>query len=93
MSNAGVLKCGDATSGELLWQLRLKGRFWATPVAAGNHLHLVNSDGVAFAVELGEKGKIAATCELGETIQGTPAAGDGALYVRSDKHLWKIAGK
>jgi hypothetical protein len=28
--------------------------------------------------------------EFGETILCTPAISGGALYVRSDKHLWKI---
>jgi len=91
VNSAGVLTCGDAQSGDVLWQLRLKGRFWATPIAAGNHLHLVNSDGLVQVVRPGEKGEIVARAEMGESIQGTPAAADGAIYVRSDKHLWKIA--
>ena len=93
LNRAGVLACGSLEDGKVLWQLRLKGRFWATPVAAGKHLHLVNADGLAQVVLLGEKGKLAESCELGEKIQGTPAIADGALYVRSDGSLWKIAEK
>ena len=29
----GVLSCGAVADGEILWQLRLKGPFWSTPVA------------------------------------------------------------
>ena len=28
--------------------------------------------------------------ELGETILGTPSLDDGAIYFRSDGHLWKV---
>ncbi len=30
----GILVCGDAADGTVLWQLRLQGPFWATPVLA-----------------------------------------------------------
>lgn len=90
VNRTGVLVCGDAENGEVLWRLRLKGRFWATPIASGEFLYMVNSDGVAYVIALGEKGEIVGECELGETIQGTPAVADGAIFVRSDAHLWRF---
>jgi outer membrane protein assembly factor BamB len=91
INNSGVLVCGDATTGEVLWQLRLEGRCWATPIITGERLYAVNSDGKAFVVELGEKGEIVGKSDFGEGIQGTPAVAGDALLVRSDGHLWKIA--
>jgi outer membrane protein assembly factor BamB len=91
VNRSGVLTCGDAATGQLHWRLRLKGRFWATPLAAGDRLYLVNSDGLAQVVGLGPKGKVIGTGDFGEKILSTPAIADGALYVRSDRHLWKIA--
>jgi hypothetical protein len=32
-----------------------------------------------------------ATNEFGETLLASPAVSGDAMYVRSDKHLWKIA--
>jgi outer membrane protein assembly factor BamB len=94
VSNAGVLACGNASSGEVLWQLRLKGRFWATPVMAGDYLYFINSKGLAQIVQTGDKkATVVSTYDFGEGIQGSPAVADGAMYVRSDKRLWKIAGK
>jgi len=100
INGSGVLACGDAKTGNILWQLRLqvplgektsRGSFTSSPVAAGGHLYLFNEDGVAIVVEEGEKGQIVSSHDFGETILCTPAIADGALYVRSDKHLWKIA--
>jgi len=94
VSNAGVLACGNASSGKVLWQLRLKGRFWATPVMAGDYLYFINSKGLAQIVQTGDKkATVVSTYDFGEGIQGSPAVADGAMYVRSDKTLWKIAGK
>ncbi len=90
VNNSGVLVCGDASNGELLWQLRLSGRCWATPIVAGDRLYVVNSDGKAFVVQVGDKGEIVGESDLGEVIQGTPAVDRDVLFIRSDRHLWKI---
>ncbi|MBI2823723.1 MAG: PQQ-binding-like beta-propeller repeat protein [Planctomycetia bacterium] len=94
INGSGVLLCGDATTGDVLWKLRLKGPFWATPVIAGDRLLAVSQEGHAQIVQLGDKsGEIIAQGDLGEPVFGTPAVADGAVYVRSDGHLWKIAEK
>jgi outer membrane protein assembly factor BamB len=93
INSAGVLLCGDAATGEVKWKLRLKGQFWATPVVAGEHLYIFNQDGLAQVVQLGDtSGEIVSRGEFGEPIFGTPVIADGAIYVRTDGHLWKIAG-
>lgn len=92
INRAGVLSAADAASGAVEWQLRLKGTFWATPVAAGDRLYCVNQEGVVQVVKLdGEKGELASQHELGAETLGTPAIADGALYLRSVGHLWKFA--
>lgn len=92
ITGAGVLRCGNAKTGETLWNLRLKGRFSATPIIAGNRLYAVNQKAVVYAVELGEKkAKILSTRELSGMIQASPAGADGELFIRSDKKLWKFA--
>lgn len=93
LNRAGVLICADAANGEAVWRERLKGPFWATPVLAGGHLYCVNQDGQVQVVALGEEGKLVATNELGESILATPAVANGAMYLRSDAHLWKIGAR
>lgn len=91
LSNANV-RCGDAATGELLWFVRLKGTHWATPVLAGGHLYCVNQNGEMQVVRVGDtSGEIVAENHFGQTIHATPAVAGHALYVRSDKYLWKIA--
>ena len=91
MNNSGVLTCGDAKTGERLWQLRVGGRHWATPVLAGDRLYTFDDNGVAKVVAIGEKGEIVNTTEFGSPVKGSPALANGALFVRTDSHLWKIA--
>ena len=93
MNRAGVLSCADAEQGELLWQLRLQGNFWATPVLVNGHLYCINDAGLAQVVRLGPRGEVVSKSDFGETIQGSPAVGDNAMYVRSDQSLWKVSAE
>jgi len=92
MNSAGVITCADGQTGDRLWQLRVPGKHWSTPVIAGDRMYCFNQDGQAHVVQLGAAGKVISSYDFGETILCSPAVVDGALYVRSDSCLWKIAG-
>jgi outer membrane protein assembly factor BamB len=89
--DAGILVCGDASSGEILWKTRLKDPVWATPVIAGGRLYAVSYDGTVHVVELGKEGALVGKGEIDSGILASPAVADGAIYFRSNRHLWKIA--
>ena len=91
-NDGGVLSCGDAADGKRLWQLRLKGPFSATPVAAGNLLYCVNEKGLLQVVDIAQpEGAVISEMNLGQMILSTPSIAHGALFVRSDGKLWKLA--
>lgn len=93
VNGAGILTCGSVQDGKRLWQLRLTGPFSATPIACGAHLFLVNEKGLLQVVDFRKpEGALISKLELGETILSTPAVANGALFVRSDKTLWKLGG-
>jgi len=91
LNDAGVVTCGDAATGNRLWQLRLKGPFASTPVAAGKHFYAVNEKGLTQVVDATKpEGEVVSELDLGETVLGTPSISGGAIYIRSDAHLWKL---
>jgi len=91
LNDTGVLSCAAAATGERLWQLRLKGPFSATPIIVGHFVYCVNESGVAQVVDFSKpEGQVANELELGETILSTPSISGGAIYFRSDAHLWKF---
>ncbi len=93
VNSVGVVKCAALKDGELVWQLRIKGPFSGTPVAADGHLYFFNEKGLGQVIKTGEKGELVGSGDLGEVILCSPAIAQGAIYVRSDGHLWKIAKK
>lgn len=94
VNQAGVVTCGNLQDGGREWQLRLKGPFSGTPVGWGGYLYFVNEAGLVQVVDTSAaEGEIVGQLDLAETVLCTPAMGEGALFIRSDQHLWKIAGK
>jgi outer membrane protein assembly factor BamB len=97
VNSAGVLACVSPEDQKSLWKKRLGGKYWGTPVVAGNRLYALSDAGEVIIVDLSEgaKGKIVNKCSLGEGLEtlSSPAVADGALYLRSVDTLWKIAPK
>gem|GEM_PF-4030378 len=55
-------------------------------------IYIINDDGLGQVVKPDDKrGTVVGESGLDETVLATPAIAGDALYVRSDKHLWKIA--
>lgn len=87
-----ILTTADAKTGAAVSRLRLDGPFSASPVSAGGLLYCINEAGLAQVVAPGAKeARILNAGALGETILATPALAGGAVFVRSDRHLWKFA--
>lgn len=93
ITNAAVLTRAGLEDGQRRWRLRLEGPIGSCPIANASHLYAFNEKGLVQVVNLGEeKGEIVSQLDLGEMIQCTPAASDGAVYVRSDTRLWRLGG-
>jgi outer membrane protein assembly factor BamB len=88
--SGSIAKCADLETGELQWQVRLSGRFWASPIVAGGHVYFINEEGEAQVVSIGTTGSLVAKSNFGELVQGTPAVSGDAMFVCTDKHIWKI---
>ena len=94
INRSGVLTCASTADGQALSKARLQGDFWGTPALAGNRRFCFAQNGLGQVVEVsadGRHGEVVGGGQLDGTIQCSPAISSGALYVRSDHHLWKIA--
>lgn len=90
INSSGVLAAADQKDGTRLWQARLGGKFSASPVMAGGKLVALNEKGVSSVVDLEDEGEVVSTLEFNETMLGTPAVANDAIFFRSDQHLYKV---
>ncbi|MDR2439586.1 MAG: PQQ-binding-like beta-propeller repeat protein [Planctomycetaceae bacterium] len=91
IKSPGVLICANRTSGEIFWQTRLSGSFYATPIIIGNHLIAASQQGILYHILLNEKkSETLENIELGEDILSTPAVTDDSILIRSKNSLYRF---
>ncbi len=90
VSDNGFATCLDAKTGKVHWSQRLGGAFSASPLEADGKVYFQNEAGVGFVVRAGTKYELLAKNDLKEKTLASYAAADGALFVRTEKHLYRI---
>jgi len=94
INGSGVLNCGDAKTGEVIWQLRIGGSYWGTPSAADGRLYCPTREGIVKVIDIsGDSGEVLAENDFGEPLGCPPALVGDALYIRTDTKLWKVVAK
>lgn len=89
-SDRGVLTCLDAKTGTERWVENLNRPFSASLVVAGGLIYALAEDGTTVVFKPGAGYDPVATNRLGEKALASPAADGGALFVRTEKALYKI---
>jgi outer membrane protein assembly factor BamB len=93
VADNGIASCADARTGEVYWSERLEGGFSASPVLAEGRIYCQNETGRAFVLKAGKTFQLLAKNDLAERSLASYAVADGALYIRTEGHLWKIGSK
>ena len=91
VSDKGIASCLDVRTGKRHWTERLPGNYSASPIFVNERILFLNETGVATWVKPGKKfASLGKNTVTGATL-ATPAFVDGAMYLRTDEHLYKIA--
>ena len=93
ISDAGLLTCLDAKTGEHLWQERLKAQYSASPIPPDGETYLTSETGQGTVAEASRKFNKFRREDLGEKTFASFAAADGALYVRTETQLYKFVSR
>ncbi len=91
VSDKGIASCVDARSGKQHWMERLGGNFSASPVYANGMILFMDEDGHAFWVKPSKTFELAGRSTVTGRTFATPAFADGAMYLRTDSAVLKIA--
>lgn len=92
VNDAGVATCWEAATGRVWWQERLPGNYSAAPIAGDGRIYFLNEEGLTTVVRAAREFSVVARNPLGEMAIATPAVSDGAIFIRTAGHLWRIGG-
>jgi outer membrane protein assembly factor BamB len=92
-NEGGIATCLDVKTGALVWQQRLDGQFWASPVVADGRLHFANDQGETYVLDPGREYKALAVNRLDDGCMASPAVAGKALFLRTKTHLYCLEQK
>jgi len=90
VTDNGVLTCYQGSTGEVVWQDRLSGKFSASPVFADGKLYFLAEDGTTSVIQPGAEFKLLAQNPLGEVCQASMAVSGQRFFIRAASHLYAI---
>lgn len=85
--DSGQITCVKAATGEPVWNGKVGGLYYGSPILAGDVIWCVSRKGDLVGVRAGDKFEEVATLNLGEPSHATPAIADGKMYVRTVSRL------
>jgi outer membrane protein assembly factor BamB len=89
----GIVTCVDVKTGEKHWQQRIGGKFWGSPVIAGDKVYNISDAGEVVVLAADKTFKEFGRMQLGEGTHSTPAVSGGRMYLRTYSKLFSLGGK
>ncbi len=93
VSDAGIATCRDARNGEIHWRKRVGGNYSASPLFANGNIYVQNEQGQGVVFKAGKTYQEVARNSIGEPTLASYAASNGAMFVRSEKSLYRIESR
>lgn len=90
VSDQGVVTCVDAATGETRWRERIGGNYSASPVFADGRIYFQSEEGKTTVIAPGAEFRALATNQLDGATLASMAVSEGALFLRTSTHLYRI---
>jgi outer membrane protein assembly factor BamB len=90
VSDGGIATCLDAMTGKVHWQQRIGRGYSASPIYATGRIYFLSEDGVGTVLKAGTAFEQLAKNPMNERSLASLAVSDGALFLRTEKNLFRV---
>jgi len=90
MTHRGHAVCIEAKTGKVVWKERVARAFSASPLYADGRIYMFSERRGTTVIEPTREYKQLAASNLGERIMASPGVAGKAIFLRTDKHLYRI---
>lgn len=92
-SDTGIATCVERDSGKVVWQKRIGGNYYSSPICIDGKLYCVDLDGEVVVIAASDNYELLARNSLGQPSRATPAVSNGALIIRTESQVISVSGK
>jgi outer membrane protein assembly factor BamB len=93
VADKGVATCLDAKSGSEHWTQRIGGNYSSSPVYADGKIYIQSEEGPATVIAPGKTYRKLADAGFKERTLASYAVGENALFIRTEKHLFRVQAR
>jgi outer membrane protein assembly factor BamB len=83
VSDTGLMRCYDPSSGRVLWERDFKAPFYSSPVIVGDRIYVFDRKGGGYVMKTGRQAALLATNALPHGMFATPVILGGRIYLRT----------
>ena len=87
VQDTGGIACCRIATGELVWQDKLPGKFYGSPVCAGGRIYVISREGTMFCYAAAEKFHLLGKTNLGGPSFATPVFAGKRMLLRTHGRL------
>ena len=92
-NDGGICTCCELSTGEIVWQKRVGGTYFSSPIAIGNRIFSIDTAGEVVVLAAGDSFRVIARNPMGQGSRATLAVAGKTLLIRTDGKLFAIRGK
>lgn len=90
VNDEGVVSCLNATTGLEVWNKRLEGKYWASPLYADGLIYSFSQSGLVTVFKAAREFELVAENKLDDGFFASPAVAGKSLLLRTTTHLYRI---
>ena len=86
-NDAGIATCMDVRTGDVIWQKRVGGTYFSSPIAVGDRIFSIDTSGEVVVIAAADEFRLIARTSMGQPSRASLATSDGVLFVRTDSRV------
>lgn len=92
-NDGGICTCCQLDDGEVIWQKRVGGSFFSSPIAIGNRIFSIDTNGEVVVLAASDTYRVIARNPMGQGSRSTMAVAENTLLIRTAGKLFAIRGE
>ena len=90
LGDNGVVRCVQAETGNEIWQERIGGEYYASPLCADGNIYCFSREGKTIVLKAGRSLEVRATNTLDDGFMASPAVSGKAFILRTKANLYRV---